>query len=315
MPSVKGVSVRALIIGATGLVGHSLLRDWRGRPGWEVRGSYHRNLFPGLDALDMLDAGAVRGALEGFQPDWVVLAASNPHVDYCETHPGESRRINVDAALRSARLALAGGARVVFFSSDYVFDGTRAPYREEDSQRPLSVYGRQKAEVESGLLSLAPDSLVLRLSGVFGWELARKNFVLQLLDRAALGLPTRAADDMRSKPTYAPDIARVLAELVESGARGVYHAAGSEELSRYEFALEAARIFGLPGRLVESVSMARLGAAAPRPPRSALDTGKLEAAVSSRMLGARQALEHMRRTQAEWSAYAEAAPEFRKSGP
>lgn len=307
--------MRALIVGATGLVGHALWRDWGARAGWEVRGTYKSHPQPGMTPLDILDPEAVRADLRSFKPDAVVLTASNPFVDYCETRPEETRAINVSAALRVAEAARAAGARLVFFSSDYVFDGTAAPYGEDAPTRPLNEYGRQKAEAERGIAAELAEHLIMRVSGVFGWEPAPKNFVLQVLGKALAGEPVSAATDLVGAPTYAPSLAPLLAALLESGARGLYHCAGADEASRFELAREACRAFGLDPAVVRPVKLAELRSSTARPPRSTLRSLRLSEPERAELWGYRKALGHMRGVRAEWEAYRKSLEMSGKSRP
>ncbi|MBI4422165.1 MAG: SDR family oxidoreductase [Elusimicrobia bacterium] len=300
--------VRAFVLGASGLVGHYCLRQWRERPGWSVLGTSHKVRVPGLEPLDIRDGAALRALLRDARPDLTVLAASNPHVDYCERHPEATRAINVEATLDVARAVREQGSALAFFSSDYVFDGSGAPFGEDDPARPLNEYGRQKAEAERGVRALGPDHLICRLSGVFGWELGRKNFVLQVLDRGRRGEPVRAATDVRYNPTYAANLPDALAELFEAGRRGLYHAAGAEEMSRYDFALAVCEAFGLPASGVEAATAAALGSPTPRPANSSLRTDKIRSQIRAPLWGAIRALKHMREAGPAWKAYLEALP-------
>ena len=296
--------MKTLLIGATGLLGHALWRDWSQKPGWSVQGTSLSLPIPGLEALDVLDRKALQGVFDRIRPEATVLLASDPFVDGCQADPKRSRPLNVDAACAAAEEARRVGSTFVFFSSDYVFDGAKAPYCETDPVGPLNEYGKQKVEAEAGIARACPDHLILRISGLFGWELRRKNFVLQVLDRLDCGSDLVAAEDIRYHPTYAPNLSEVTAELLENGCRGVYHAVGADEHSRYDFARLVAEVFGLDGSKIKKVRQAELKLPAPRPANSSLSTQKLAGAVSAPLWGARQALEHMRDTRKDWEAYA-----------
>lgn len=252
--------------------------------------------MPGLDRLDLLDAGALTALIRKSEPEAVFLPAANPFVDYCESHPEETRRLNVDATLAAARVVRDAGARLVFFSTDYVFDGRKqGAYVEDDPVSPLNEYGRQKAAVERAL----GGALVLRVSSVYGQD--SKNFAAQVVRSLREGKPLRAASDQVSNPTYAPDMAEAALDLAAKGASGVYHLAGSEALSRAEFARAAAAAFGLRADLVEAVPASSFAdpAGARRPSRSSLSSAKAEALTGRRLLGARRGLERMREAEKE----------------
>lgn len=288
--------MRALILGATGLLGNTLYRRWRSRPGWEVTGTSHLMPLPGFRPLDLLDAAAVRTLIRKLSPEAVITPASNPHVDYCEEHPEETRRLNVEATLAAARSAAEAGARFVFYSSDYVFDGKKRSYREEDEPSPLNVYGRQKLEVERGIAELKGAHLVLRVSGLFGWEMRGKNYVLQVLRRLRSSERVRAALDQVYSPTYVESLAAATAGLLEKGQSGLFHAAGEDAVSRSEFASLVAEAFSFPGGAVEPAAAKDLvkPGGTPRPLRSVLDSSRAAALLGGPILGARRGLEHMR---------------------
>ncbi len=249
--------MKALVIGATGLVGGQLLRALAASR-QEAVGTYHAHRGPNLLQLDVRDARAVRECVARTGADVVYLPASLTNVDYCETHPDESFALNV-AGVRNVEET---GARVVYFSSDYVFAGDEGPYRESDPMRPLSVYGQHKALAEQ---LLSPDALIIRTTVVYGWEVLGKNFVYRLWHTLRDGNELRVPADQIGSPTYAPNLARAAVALEQKGARGVYHVVGPRRASRYEFALEAARAFELNGGLIRPVSTAELGQPAPRP--------------------------------------------------
>lgn len=294
----------ALVLGAAGLVGHYCWRMLATRAGWRVAGTYHKTPLAGLEKIDLLDFAATRAFILDARPQLLIVAAANPFVDQCERQPAESRAVNVSATLAAASAAREAGATVVFLSSDYVFGGGGAPFGEADAVAPLNEYGRQKVDAERGIAKLGPDHLILRISGVFGWEFNRKNAVLQLIDRARSGRPVHAATDVRASPTYAANIPDVIAELWEAGRRGIYHVAGAEELTRLDFLTEAARAFGLDPALVHKTTLAAMHAPAARPLHSSLRTDKVRSEVGAPLWGAARALAHMRAEEEAWLAYA-----------
>ncbi|TBR21917.1 SDR family oxidoreductase [bacterium] len=292
--------MKALVVGATGLLGHALWRSWRSRPGWSAVGT-SRAARAGLERLELLDPRGSAALLAAASPDAVVIAASEPHVDFCEADPEDTRRVNVEGTLELAAAARRAGAKVVFFSSDYVFDGTRGGWTEADEPRPLNEYGRQKLAVERELSGWGSGALVLRVSGLFGWEFKPRNFVLRARETLAAGKPLRVPSDQVYCPSYVGHLAERVGTLLERGASGVYHLAGSEPFARDAWARAVAAEFGLDPAPVAGVPTGALPAGvAPRPLRSDLDSAKAAAFLGGPVPGGRAGLAAMRSDAAAW---------------
>jgi len=284
----KGTDLRWLLLGATGLVGTHLRAALRER---DVVMTSHRAQLPGSIAVDLTDREATTRAIRGARPDVVVVAAATAFVEECEREPVATRVINVDAVRHVAESA--PNALLVVFSSDYVFDGSAGSYAEDDPVAPINEYGRQKVAVEA-IARERPHHLVCRVSGVYGWSPTRTSFVSQLVDRLRAGQRMRVPSDQLITPTPAPDLAAAIVELVDRGARGTFHAAGPEILSRPEFARRGAETFGLDPALLDMRTTADLGLAAPRPLRAGLRTDKLRTLLGHGLSPSRDALAAMR---------------------
>ncbi len=280
----------SLVIGASGLVGSHLLGALREK-GEAVTGTCHSGPEEGLQRVDLRDREAVFHCVERSRPRTVYLPASLTNVDYCETHEEESFGVNVLGVRHAAASAARVGARVVYFSSDYVFPGDAGPYRESDPVRPLSVYGRHKLLAER---SLPGDALVLRTTVVYGWEARGKNFICRLRRALERGEQVPVPADQIGNPTYAPNLARAAVALAQRGARGIYHVAGPERASRYRFAQEAARVFGLNPDLIRPVATAELHQSASRPLEAGMVVEKAQAELPFPLLGYPEGLRALR---------------------
>jgi dTDP-4-dehydrorhamnose reductase len=254
----------------------------------------------------MRDAGAVASLIEEVRPSWVAVPAANPHVDYCELHPEETRQVNVAGVLNVARACRDASARMVFFSSDYVFDGRQGRYSEADPPSPINEYGRQKAEVEREVLALSGDNLVVRTAGAYGWQEEPKNFVLQVRANLAAGKTMKVADDVKYNPTYVENLAELTADLCERSCRGVFNVVGSETINRFEFARRAARVFGFDAANLVPVSSREFRAAAPRPKESSLLTDKVRGAAATPLWGVDEGLAHMAASESAWRRHSAA---------
>jgi dTDP-4-dehydrorhamnose reductase len=277
----------SLVIGASGLVGGALRRAL----GDASVGTYRSRHADGLRQLDANDESASLRILDDVAPRIVFFAAAEANVDWCEQYPDEAYKANVLPAISSLRLARERGAAFVFFSTDYVFDGEAGPYDENAQTRPLSVYARQKREVEERVLDAG--GTVVRTTTVFGSELPPgKSFVVRLVARLLAGDRVKVPCDQLSTPTWSDELARAAIAVAERG--GIWHAAGPDFVARDEFARIAAEVFGADPNLVRPVATTELEQLARRPLRGGLRTEKLERETGLTFLPLRAALERFR---------------------
>lgn len=269
-------SVKALVIGASGFVGEYLMAAGHSR-GHAVVGTFTAKAETHLEFLDATDADAVHDLIVRTSPDWVFMTAANPHVDLCETDPAATRPINVDAVESVALSCAEVGSRLMFFSTDYVFDGSNGPYDEHAEPNPLCEYGRQKLEAEELVRSILPDHhVVSRINVVYGWERHGKNFFVRLLRNLRFGESATIPDDQYSTPTYVGDIAEMAWDLAEARANGIYHLAGPDFIDRCEFSKRIAAAFECDPSLIKATSTAELGQAAARPLLGGLVSRRVE---------------------------------------
>lgn len=267
----------ALVVGASGLVGGHLMAAFR--EGWTVTGTYLKQAAPGLRQLDMTDTGATRRLVGEVRPQVVLCPAAEPNVDRCEQEPEATRRVNLGGTGSVLEAARAVGATMVYFSTDYVFDGGRAPYSEDAECRPLNEYARQKVACEE-MVRAYPDHVIARVSAVYGWEKSRKNYVVRLIERVRNGERAKAWTDQVLTPTWAPNLGEVMRELVESGARGTFHACGGRPIDRLSFSRLVCTTFGLdPGQVDGVTSDEFQPTPTPRPRDVGLSADKIRAVV------------------------------------
>jgi dTDP-4-dehydrorhamnose reductase len=257
--------MRVTIVGASGLLGRALMREWS------------EDAVTGLSSrdADIRDAKRVQQVVKESRPEWVVLAAACTDVDGCEANPEPAFAVNRDGAVNVAKAAGELGARLVFLSSDYVFDGTKAaPYETDDASNPQSVYGQTKAEAEIRLQELIPDCCIARTSWLFGT--GGKCFPDTILKLAASRPALDVVNDQRGCPTYALDLARAIMQLCRKNASGIVHVSGAGDCTWFEFAQEIVRRAGL-ATTVRPVSSRQMARPAPRPAYSVLSPARLHA--------------------------------------
>jgi dTDP-4-dehydrorhamnose reductase len=222
---------------------------------------------------DIRDAKRVGQVVQESRPEWVVLAAAYTDVDGCESNPELAFAVNRDGVVNVVKAAKEVGARLVFLSSDYVFDGKKtAPYEAGDARNPQSVYGRTKAEAEIKLQELMPDCCIARTSWLFGT--GGKCFPDTILKLAASRAALDVVDDQRGCPTYAPDLARAIKQLCRKNATGIVHVTNAGDCTWFEFAEEIVRNAGL-ATAVRPVSSQQMARPAPRPAYSVLSMSRL----------------------------------------
>jgi dTDP-4-dehydrorhamnose reductase len=256
--------MRVTVFGATGLLGKALLREWRGD---DVRGLGSRD-------VDIRSEDQVNEAIAQYQPQWIVLAAAYTDVDGCETNRELAFDVNCKGAIHVARAAARNGSRLLFLSTDYVFDGTKmSPYEIDDPLAPRSVYGRSKADAEIKIRELLSDACILRTSWVFG--VGGRCFPDTILKIAGSRPEVDVVNDQRGCPTYAIDLARAIVGLCRSGTAGTVHATNSGDCTWFDFASEIVRAAGL-GTLVRPISSDRFVRPAKRPAYSVLSPSSLQ---------------------------------------
>lgn len=261
-PEARPVRGRpVLITGGRGTLGRAFARICEGRG--------HPHHLLGRADLDIADAASVDAALQRLQPWAVINAAGYVRVDEAE-HDARQWRENVLGPEVLAQACARDGVRLVTFSTDLVFDGAKAqPYLEADAARPLNAYGAGKREAELCVGACAPGALIVRTAAFFGpWD--QHNFVTLALAALQRGETWPAAHDQCVSPTYVPDLAHAVLDLLLDGERGVWHLANRGAVSWYRLAAMAAEAAGLPTRLIEAVRGDQLGHVARRPPFCAL---------------------------------------------
>lgn len=293
---------RYLIIGASGQVGEHLYAFLKNN-GEHVIGTYYQHAQPGLYLLDVRNAKAVVELLQQVQPDVVYLPAALTNVDYCETCPDLAYESNVVGVCNVVRATNNMNAKLVYFSSDYVFDGVNGPYLEIDPAKPICEYGQQKLISEHYVALHASDYLIVRTTVVYGWESQGKNFIFRLVERLQMGEKIKVPDDQIGSPTYAPNLAEAVVELTNIGAQGVFNLVGPKLASRYDFAVAAAKAFALDSALIDPISTPELKQIAKRPLRAGMIIDKAQSLLRTKFVDYVEGLAMMANEQTEWSAY------------
>ena len=234
--------MKLLITGAGGGLGSQFLelarRDY---PDWECVGVTRK-------LADLLSPADIKGVISGVKPDCILHAAAMTAVDLCETEPELAHGVNVEGTRAVVEAAEDAGARVVFISTDYVFDGKKdEPYHEKDPTNPLGVYGKTKLMGGKAVLKKCGNAAVLRLSLMGGASFTGRRSLNEVIPQTlkSHGKVSLFKDEYRS-PIWADNVAEVIRELLESDFTGLLHVPGGKDYSRYEIGEIIFRRYGLP---------------------------------------------------------------------
>jgi len=239
----------------------------------------HRGMkpkIPGVDFVGLSKEHAEEGMalVRKTNPSAVVDTAAMNDVDRCEGERDLAWQVNAGSTGSLARVALDIGARYVFVSTDFVFDGKKGRYREQDVPRPVNYYGETKLAGEHAVLAATADHLVARPSLIYGWDDTRLNFATWVLSSVREGKSIDVATDWMRSPTFADSLAAGVLQLLKVPDGGVYHVAGADAISRYDFAVRLVNAFGLDPKMVRPVRSTDLHLKASRPADSSLSSAK-----------------------------------------
>ncbi|HBC45945.1 MAG TPA: hypothetical protein DCZ43_02755 [candidate division Zixibacteria bacterium] len=266
---------RVVITGISGLVGSHIARRLEGR--CEVigisrkPGKISKSILP--EAFDITDSRALVSFLERTEFDALINCAAQADVDRCEIDREEAYKINTEAVAVMADFCKKHKRLLIHLSTDYLFDGQNGPYSEEASSNPINYYGETKLEAEIAIRSSGCAYIIVRTNHIYGnLPDGPSRLVRWLLENSEI----KAASDQYNNSIWAGSLADSVIELMEMDFRGVVNIGGPDYLSRYEFAMEGAEVFGIDKKRVVKSSIKKLGLVAPRPLRAGLIIDKMK---------------------------------------
>lgn len=234
-----------LIIGVTGLIGTTIAKTIPEKYSWQGTCLCQRS--DQLYQLDIRDKKAVSGLVSKLRPRYVILSSNlSGGVHYAEKHPDEARELHYKGTLHVAEACRELDAKLIFISSECVFDGRKEVYTETDHPSPLSIYGKCKADCEAWIAGHMDNFVIVRTMSVFGWqpETNAPNAVMSayfaLRDKKEITVPSYRW----GTPTYVRDLAGAIVELCLKDSRGLYHITGSTYISRYEWIRKTCQTLG-----------------------------------------------------------------------
>lgn len=280
------------ITGGSGLLGSKLAEVALARGDQVYSGYAHNEPHDGRKVrFDLLDTNGILDLVSQMRPDVIVHSAALTDVDRCEREKELAYKINVEGTRAIAEAAKKAGSFLVYISTDYVFDGERGLYREEEETKPLSYYGRSKLLGEQFC-----QGCIARTCVIYGSRPAsgKVNFALWLLNSLRSEKEIRVVTDQFITPTLNSNLAAMVLEAADRRLSGVYHLAGATRVSRYDYACQLARAFDLDSGLILPTKMCDLDWVAKRPKDSSLDTSKASEMLKNRPLSLNDSLQRLK---------------------
>lgn len=264
---------KLLVVGALGMLGHDLLKVFA--KGYEVRGM-------DKEEIDITRQGATLKIIKEIAPAVVINAAGYTDVDGCEKKVRKAFAVNGEGAKNVAKGCRETGAKLIYISTDYIFDGEKkTPYREDDPPNPLNIYGESKLMGERYIEELLEDFLIVRSQWLYGQH--GPNFVETILALARERETIEVVHDQKGSPTYTADLSKAIAALVRKNLRGTFHVSNKGSCSWYDFALEIVQLAGVRGVEIVPVSSMDLNRPARRPLYSVFNCQRLEQEADTEM--------------------------------
>ncbi len=285
-----------LVTGANGLLGNAIFRLRTSEHNWIGTGRGERrpavpddvSYFP----CDLESDEEVKNLFNKVNPDVVIHCAAMTQVDQCELNPDDCFRANVQAT-QNLLQHMSESARMVFISTDFIFDGTSPMYSEDDEPNPVSIYGDSKLKAEKLVSDSGDRHAILRTMLVYGYapELSRTNIVLWVKSSLEEGKNIRVVDDQFRCPTLVDNLAEACILCVDENVGGVFHISSEDYLDMHSFACEIAGTWGLNTSLIEKISTDSLGQPAKRPPKTGFVVDKAKRELGFRPVGIKEGLQ------------------------
>jgi len=265
--------MKILILGHKGMLGSDLMQKLYG--GHDLAGK-------DIDDFDLTSPADCREVVKELQPDCVINAAAYTNVDACETDRDKSYAVNALGVQNIADACQKNNVKIVHFSTDYVFDGTKgAPYVEDDPCNPINHYGHTKHEGEVFLQNLSKNYLLIRTAWLYG--INGRNFVTTIIDKARTDKKLDVVNDQIGSPTFTRDLAGAVKLLIEANQTGIFHVTNRGHCSWYDFAVKILQLSGITDVVIHPMRTEKLSRPAMRPLYSVLSNRKLLDATSKMM--------------------------------
>lgn len=288
--------MKLLITGASGLLGHkiALLALKKGHKVYSIYKDHPINLGTPI-RLDLTNQSEISNVITKLKPEAIIHTAAYTNVDGCEINKDLAWKVNAEATKHIAIASANINAHLTYVSTDYVFDGEKGLYIEEDQPNPISYYGYTKLKGEDFIKKHSREWCITRASVIYGWAQTQKlNFATWLINNLKQQKEVKILTDQYVSPTLNTNLAEMLLEITERSITGILHTAGATRISRYRFALELGEVFNLNMDLIKPAKLAEMPWKAKRPKDSSLNVSKALAMLNQKPLKLNQALKKMK---------------------
>jgi len=286
---------RLLITGGSGFLGSHLLHQAQG----EVYATYNRRRYETPVAhwvqLDLNQLNSIEPLLKEIKPSVVIHTAAMTDPDLCEREKQLARRVNTRATEALALACQAIGARLIYLSTDMVFDGERGNYSESDEPNPINFYGETKLEGERRVVANCPNSVIARSALIYGNAPSGKpSFSQWILERVRKGVEVPLFYDQYRTPLLVQNLAQALLELAEMDFTGLIHLGGSQRINRYDFGVKLVKAMGLPTSGLKRCSVEDVNLPAPRPRDASFNITRAKRILKTKLLSCDEGIEFLK---------------------
>lgn len=291
--------MRVLITGAVSLLGKALSESTPKDLSLILTHLSHQKINHPIHqtaTLDITKPSSVNRTFNRYKPNFTIHLASESNVDFCESNPARALMVNVQGTQNVLNAAELCNSKVLFTSSNGVFDGRRAPYNERQKPKPIHTYGNTKLQAEKLVKSSLSPWIITRLSAMYGWHPkgTRRNPVTWTIEKLKKGKQLHMVNDTYVNPLYAPYAAEAIWKLIKKNKTGTFHIAGKTKVDRYTWSKKIAKTFGLDNSLISPVPSSFFPNLTSRPTDTSLDTTKIQTTVDWKPLSLKKGLAVMK---------------------
>ena len=287
---------RVLIIGASGRIGKEIYKIFNvesNKNSFDIFGTFHNNPVNEFEKIDITNIDSVKNVINKIKPNIIIHTAGLIHPLTCEENKELAWEINVIGTKNILDCSREFKSKLVYISTDYVFDGKNNPYDELDQPNPLNYYGQTKFESEK-LISSLDDYLIIRTAWINDVEKNSSSFIMQLINSLKNDKSFIVPYDQFGSPTIPSNLSEIIYELIQQNKKGIFHVTGTTYISRFDFALKIAESFSLDKTLIQKVSTNDLNQKISRPLEINLNLKKLKSSINTKILSLDEQLDYLK---------------------